>query len=741
MKRSLRAALPAGAALAAQVVMGKALRDALFLERWPATSLPLALGLAALAAALVALGLGAALARLEPRRLAPLAWAASAALLVAEGLWNAGGSRAAALAIYVHLSALSAGLASLFWIQMSEAFDPRSARNAFAWTAGVGTAGALAASFATGPLAANSNYGPLLAAVAVLQIAVGFASPALRPLRLHAAHGPVVHEGAATGFTGGLAVLARVAYLRRIAWLVVALSVAATLLDYAFKARIAADYLPARRVEIFANFYAITSALAFLGQIGLTRVLLGEVGLARTVATLPAGMAAAAAAAAAFPGLAMTVFARGVEAVLRGSVYRAGYELLFTPLASRDRRSGKTVLDVGADRAGDGLGAALLALLLALAGAAAERPIFVVAGLVSAAAAALAIRLHRGYVEALAQGLARGTVHLDAEEAADRTTRETLLTTLGGTRGLDAAAIRAELARREGAPDARGAGLMSDDPARVHAALAAGPVTPALAPRVIALLARDDVAADALHALRAASAELLPIFDAALRDPASPLAVRRRLPRAIATCEDPRAWQTLLAGLEDARFDVRLQCALALDRWQALHPGHRADPERLFDAVVRELARDREVWAARRRIASGHPTLFDQAVRQRSDRSFALVFTLLALALPPEPMRLAHRSLLSSDPGLRGTALEYLESVLPTRVRDGLWPYLEERPGSRRAVAPREALERLMKANPSMAIPLADLGDLAAAKPARDADGDPVRDADRDADPTGSPSP
>jgi len=710
MKLSLRASLPAAAALAAQLVIAKSLRDALFLHRWPATSLPLALGLAALAAALMALALSATLARWEPRRIAPLAWGGSALLLVVEALWSAGGSGVAAYVVYVHLSAASAGLGSLFWLQMGEAFDPRSARRAFAWTAGIGTAGALAASFATGWLSSGSDYTPLFAAVIALQLATGLASPAIRPLRLHAA--PAA-EGAVAGLTGGLQVLGRIPYLRRIAWMMAGLSVAATLLDYAFKARVAAEFAPDRRIEVFANFYAVTSALAFVSQVTLTSWLLGRLGLARTVATLPTFMAAAALGALALPGVATTVLARGVEAVLRGSVFRAGYELLFTPLASRDRRSTKSVLDVGADRLGDGLGALVLAALLALAGVATERSIFLVAAAVSAAVAVLAVRLHAGYVEALEQGLARGTVRLDEEEAADRTTREALVTTLGGTRGLDAAAIRAALAARVAQPSAREADLASDDPARVHAGLAAGPITPDLAPRVIALLARDQVAADALHALRGSVDPLFPALDAALRDPDSPLAVRRRLPRAIAFCEDPRAWETLLAGMQDQRFDVRLQCALALDRWQSHHPDYHPDPEHLFDAVVRELTRDREVWAARRRIATGHPTLFDQAVRQRTDRSFALIFTLLSLALPPEPMRLAHRSLLSTDPGLRGTALEYLDSVLPPRVRESLWPYLEERPGTRRSVPQEQALERLMHANPSVAIPLRDLAGLA----------------------------
>lgn len=710
MKASLRVAMPGAAALAAQVVMGKALRDALFLSRWPTTALPLALAVSAIAAAGVAMGLAWSLARMEPRKLSPIVWVGSALLLGLEAWWSEGGSRAAAFVLYVHLSSVASGLASLFWIQMGEAFDPRSAKGAFAWTSAIGTAGALAASFVATPLAHLGGYGALIATVAGLQIACAAASPAIRPMVGSGAH----RDTDSSDVAGGVATIARQPYLLRIAILVIALSIATTLLDYVFKARVVAHYLPLQRVGVFARYYAWTSALAFAGQLLLTRVLLGEIGLARTVALLPAAMAAATGALFAFPGLALTFVARGTEAVLRGSVYRSGYELLFTPLAAGERRATKTVLDVGADRAGDGFGALILAVTLGIAGLSAERPILALSVVVSILAALIALRLHRGYVDALARGLQRGTVDADPGSFEDRTTRETLLTTLGGTRGLDAAAIRAQLGIQpepvtlHGA-DAREIDLASGDPDRIRAALLAGPIPPSLAVRVIPLLGRDDVATDVLHALRSSVDDLLPELEAALRDAATPIAVRRRLPRAIARGESPRVWETLLAGLDDARFDVRLQCGLALDRWRTVHPEHRIDSERIFDLVVRELRRDREVWEARRRIATGHPTLFDQAVRQRSERSFALVFTLLALALPPEPMRLAHRGLLSADAHLRGTALEYLESVLPPRVRDGLWPYLEERPGARPHLPAEEALEKLVQANPSIAIQAAEL--------------------------------
>ncbi|HEX5106892.1 MAG TPA: hypothetical protein VFV95_00535, partial [Vicinamibacterales bacterium] len=51
-----------------------------------------------------------------------------------------------------------------------------------------------------------------------------------------------------------------------------------------------------------------------------------------------------------------------------------------------------------------------------------------------------------------------------------------------------------------------------------------------------------------------------------------------------------------------------------------------------------------------------------------------------SLVLPREPLQIAFRSLQRDDRHLRGTALEYLESTLPSAVRQQLLPYLVDRP-------------------------------------------------------------
>ena len=51
----------------------------------------------------------------------------------------------------------------------------------------------------------------------------------------------------------------------------------------------------------------------------------------------------------------------------------------------------------------------------------------------------------------------------------------------------------------------------------------------------------------------------------------------------------------------------------------------------------------------------------------------------------------------SGDARLRGTALDYLETVLPERVRVKLWPFLEPGTRARTSAASAEAaLQRLL---------------------------------------------
>ncbi len=176
--------------------------------------------------------------------------------------------------------------------------------------------------------------------------------------------------------------------------------------------------------------------------------------------------------------------------------------------------------------------------------------------------------------------------------------------------------------------------------------------------------------------------------------PYEDFAVRRRIPRVLAVCRSQRAADSLLLGLEDIRFEVRFQCGRALAAIVAKQPDVRVDAADVFDVVQKEVAVGRPVWEGRRlldRLDDGEPATFvDDFIRSRASQSLAHVFTMLSLVLPAEPLQIALRGLHADDQNLRGTALEYLESVLPPTIREPLWPFLEDRRPAGRTVRPRD---------------------------------------------------
>ncbi len=202
---------------------------------------------------------------------------------------------------------------------------------------------------------------------------------------------------------------------------------------------------------------------------------------------------------------------------------------------------------------------------------------------------------------------------------------------------------------------------------------------------------------------------------------------RRRLARVFSVCVSQRAVDGVLLGLEDLRFEVRFQCGRSLAAIVEKNPRIRIDKERVFDVVRREVAVGRPVWESHRlldTVEADARSFVDEFLKDRAGQSLAHVFTLLSLVLPTAPLQIAYRGLHTDDPGLRGTALEYLEGVLPPDIRDRLWPFLERPTQEVRATAAArdEILADLLRSNESIMLNLEELRQTAVARrdPARD---------------------
>jgi AAA family ATP:ADP antiporter len=236
-----------------------------------------------------------------------------------------------------------------------------------------------------------------------------------------------------------------------------------------------------------------------------------------------------------------------------------------------------------------------------------------------------------------------------------------------------------------------------------------------------------------VNGLRRVAEEHVGELTDALIDPNQDFAIRRRLARVFSVCVSQRAADGLLLGLHDQRFEVRFQCARALASVAEKNPRVRIDKTHIFDVVGRETAVGRPVWESHRLLHqlddSDSRFFVDEFVKDRASRSLAHVFTLLSLVLPPEPLQIAFKGLHTTHQNLRGTALEYLEGVLPPPIRDALWPYLEDE--RKASTGPRrdrdEIVADLLKSHESIMVNLRELSARDDQKRAKSADTDTER--------------
>lgn len=723
-RRATADARAAGAAVAACTTIitfqlaGKATRDALFLSTFSVAYLPaMEIGAAALSA-VVTVGMGRVMLR-GPARLIPRLFALSALLLLAEWLLGLQSRQSAAVLVYFHYSALGALLVSGFWAIVNERFDPRTARRAIGRITAGGSIGGLLGGLLSERVGAVLPLTAMLPILAVLHflaaglvLGIGHGGTGRPPTdEPREPEEPVLRAGR---------VLRNSSYLMGLALLVALTSSAEGVLDYVFKARASAASTSGEDLlRFFAAFYTGTALLGILIQVTALRSILAHRGVAQSVSILPAGVSIGAVGAFLVPGVIPVLLARGAELVLRNSVFRAAYELLFTPVAPPEKRVTKLLLDVGAARVGDIAGAALILCALALPGSGAVRILLALTFAISVAALFVARRLHRGYVAALAGSLQRRTSLLPDPIRDDAAA---LLQTMGA---FDLSGIRPRPhvppdtlagepqpagSQGDASESPLGAAVRRGNVAEIREVLATHPLSDDHIESAIDLLAWDAVSQQAIRALAPVAADHLDVLLRHLLDPEEDFAIRRRLVNVLSPCRTAEAFDGLFQALYDRRFEVRYRSGRALSRMAQEMPDLKIDRERVLRVVEREIGVGRSVWASRQLI----DTLEEEAspmetelLRDRADRSLEHLFDLLSLILPRETLRLAFHSLHTDDRYLRGTALEYLETVLPETTWRTLRPLLEPGEGQPRSLRrPDEVLRELLASQQSISLAL-----------------------------------
>lgn len=685
------AATLGAAALVAQQVVGKALRDTLFLASFGVALLPYAMIAASVLSAALVLALSRAAVTHTARRVARATLVVSASLFVLAWLLAGPSPRWAAVVTYLHAGALSAASVSVFWSLVAESFDPYTARASIPRILAGAALGGVLGGLVTWRAAAWLAPAELLPLGAALNLAC-FAAVS----RLHGRPARAPELGAA----GWRPLLRELPFLRAVALLVFAAALTQAVLDYLLSSTAVATLgHGAPLLAFFALFQTSVGVVSFLIQVSVSRSALERFGVGVVLAAPPAALLAGVLAALVAPPLLGTVIVRGADGVLGASLHRSAYEVLFAPVEPHRRRAVKPMLDVLSDKLGMLVGSGIVAVVVAVAPEGDRIPLLAVVAAVAIARVFLSGGLQAGYRRTLADNLREGRLGLSGSGVLDRGTVGSLSR---GAGELNRAALleqierfRAEQARSPGGdgaswlslsafelpvppersdPSASDDGvvaelgaLRSGDVERMRAVLARRRTEPVLGPQVIALLADDRVARDAADWLTAQEPPPVGLLTDALLAEGGSDHLRRRVARLLGKVDDPRAAEGLLAALPVVPTGVRPGLAHALAR----------------AGTKRRLPRAPLLAAAARAAADGdgpdeHALLLN-------------VFRLLAAAYPGEPIQPALRAL-ERGGDARGTALEWLDVLLPHEVKLALWPRIV-RSGERISSTPRGAEE------------------------------------------------
>lgn len=649
-------------------VAGKAARDALFLSELPVSALPAMMAGAALTALLSSLAFARLMRSVAPQRLLPVTMLASATLHAIAFASQPSAPRVVAVVTYLHVAALVPLLISGVWSIVSELFDPRAAKRRVGQVASGGAVGGVLAGIVAERAGAWVGLRGLLGVVALVTF-VGFGL-ALVLARAQA------QPASSRSQSQAAAPQRAVPFLVPLVVVLTSMALASNALDYVLKVEAVSMHESTQGLlRFFALFHAGVGLFTFVLQSTLTRRALESFGVGITATSAPVVVMIGVVLALIAPGFANIAALRGLETASRLSLFKSSYEVLFTPLTDSEKRGLKTLLDVTVERLADVVAAGCI-FLLSFSLVQPRAALFGFALSFMAVAALACRRVERGYVQVLQQRLLHEPTSR-RPDVLDRTTLRTLQamapTPPATPAGKTSAIIESIL---------DGARELDDEAFQI----------------LIDSLATQRAPDEALRLLRTVADGRAAELSAMLLDPTTPETSRRRLPRVLSVSRRPEIVEALLTALGDERFDVRFQCGRALYRMAHRGRGLALPPARIYEAMRAELSSQRAVLYAEKQVElSGELPLEREFLGQRANRVLEHVFRLLSLVADRDATLAAFHAASDPDPQLRGTALEWLESVLPAPVRDALLPHLEDVERLPRSLrSPQKLLDELM---------------------------------------------
>jgi len=311
--------------------------------------------------------------------------------------------------VYIWVGIFGVLAVTQVWTLANYALSGREAKRLFGFIGSGGILGGIFGGFASTVLAHKLGAESLLLAMAAsigLSVALVFAIRAQHRQMDHSLALRTAIDGEGPGNLRESFRLVRSSpYLVTIAGLICICSIVTALASWQFRA-IAKEFLINKdaMAAFFGSFYGYTGVLALLIQLFLTPRIVRHFGVRIALLILPFAFVGGTTVLIASGALWAATLLKGTDRVVRYSVDTAALQLLYLPIPPETKVQAKTFLDTVVLRAGDGLAAVLVLLLIGGLGLTASQIGWVSLGLLLVWVIA-ARRAGRQYVEALAEGL------------------------------------------------------------------------------------------------------------------------------------------------------------------------------------------------------------------------------------------------------------------------------------------------------------------------------------------------
>jgi AAA family ATP:ADP antiporter len=189
------------------------------------------------------------------------------------------------------------------------------------------------------------------------------------------------------------------------------------------------------------------------------------------------------------------------------------------------------------------------------------------------------------------------------------------------------------------------------------------------------------IAAAAVEALGKFGDSIVGALRDHLSDSGIPLEVRRVIPDVLAVVGTPAAANALQENLLDGDTTLRFHTVGALNKLCRLNPAIELDLQMLETVLAAEILghyRSYQILATLGTAPDGEDPI-TRALKESMKRELERIFLLLGLLHPRLDLHSTYIGLQSSSAAVRDNALEFLDNVLKTQMRDTLVPLLDSK--------------------------------------------------------------